>query len=196
MSVLEQVAFANIALASAGTIVAGATGYMDNIKNYDGAAPNASVKIILAILLFRAHRNHQHRPLSQPGSVSKIQSISLCRVVWPVFCHRARACISGWRHSIRVLGERIKNEIHESQVRRFAFARWGIIRLCKPGHQYTRFTANRGACFGHRSACHCPGRGDRHLAPAAENTPTAGTTAAAQLSALPMTFCQCSKAAV
>jgi uncharacterized membrane protein len=50
--VLEQVAFANIALASAGTIVAGATGYMDNLKNYDGAAPNASVKIILAILLF------------------------------------------------------------------------------------------------------------------------------------------------
>ena len=50
--VLEQVAFANIALASAGTIVAGATGYLDNLKNYDGAAPNASVKIILAILLF------------------------------------------------------------------------------------------------------------------------------------------------
>jgi uncharacterized membrane protein len=49
---LEQVAFANIALASAGTIVAGATGYMDNLKNYDGAAPNASVKIVLAILLF------------------------------------------------------------------------------------------------------------------------------------------------
>jgi len=51
-SVLEQVAFANIALASAGTIVAGATGYMDNLKNYDGDAPNASVKIVLAILLF------------------------------------------------------------------------------------------------------------------------------------------------
>jgi uncharacterized membrane protein len=49
---LEQVAFANIALASAGTIVAGATGYMDNLKSYDGAAPNASVKIVLAILLF------------------------------------------------------------------------------------------------------------------------------------------------
>jgi uncharacterized membrane protein len=51
-AVLEQVAFANIALASAGTIVAGATGYLDNLKNYDGAAPNASVKIVLAILLF------------------------------------------------------------------------------------------------------------------------------------------------
>jgi uncharacterized membrane protein len=51
-AMLEQVAFANIALASAGTIVAGATGFMDNLNNYDGAAPNASVKIILAILLF------------------------------------------------------------------------------------------------------------------------------------------------
>jgi uncharacterized membrane protein len=51
-AMLEQVAFANIALASAGTIVAGATGYMDNLNNYDGAAPNASVKIVLAILLF------------------------------------------------------------------------------------------------------------------------------------------------
>jgi uncharacterized membrane protein len=51
-AVLEQVAFANIALASAGTIVAGATGYMDNLNNYDGDAPNASAKIILAILLF------------------------------------------------------------------------------------------------------------------------------------------------
>jgi uncharacterized membrane protein len=49
--VLEQVAFANIALASAGTVVAGATGYMDNLKNYDGAAPNAGAKIILAIIL-------------------------------------------------------------------------------------------------------------------------------------------------
>ncbi len=49
--VLEQVAFANITLASIGTIAAGATGYMDNLKNYDGDAPNASIKIVLAILL-------------------------------------------------------------------------------------------------------------------------------------------------
>ena len=49
---LEIVAFANIALASIGVIAAGATGYMDNIKNYEGAAPNAGAKIILAILLF------------------------------------------------------------------------------------------------------------------------------------------------
>lgn len=49
---LEQTAFANIALASVSTIVAGFTGYMDNIKNYVGDAPNASTKIILAILLF------------------------------------------------------------------------------------------------------------------------------------------------
>jgi uncharacterized membrane protein len=51
-STLEQTAFANLALASVSTIVAGLTGYMDNIKNYVGDAPNASTKIILAILLF------------------------------------------------------------------------------------------------------------------------------------------------
>jgi len=49
---LEQTAFANIALASVSTIVAGFTGYMDNLNNYEGEAPNASAKIILAIVLF------------------------------------------------------------------------------------------------------------------------------------------------
>ena len=49
---LEQTAFANIVLASLGTIAAGITGYLDNIKNYLGDAPNASTKIILAITLF------------------------------------------------------------------------------------------------------------------------------------------------
>lgn len=48
---LEQTAFANIVLAAFGTIAAGITGYMDNLKNYEGAAPNAGVKIILAITL-------------------------------------------------------------------------------------------------------------------------------------------------
>ena len=51
-SSLEQTAFANIVLASISTIVAGITGAMDNIKNYEGAAPNASTKIILASSLF------------------------------------------------------------------------------------------------------------------------------------------------
>jgi uncharacterized membrane protein len=49
---LEQTAFANIALASVSTVIAGITGYLDNLKNYQGEAPNASVKIILAITLF------------------------------------------------------------------------------------------------------------------------------------------------
>jgi uncharacterized membrane protein len=49
---LEQTAFANIVLASLGTIAAGITGYLDNIKNYLGDAPNAGTKIILAITLF------------------------------------------------------------------------------------------------------------------------------------------------
>ena len=50
-AMLEQAAFANIALASVSTLVAAVTGMMDNISNYDGAAPNAGVKIILASLL-------------------------------------------------------------------------------------------------------------------------------------------------
>lgn len=49
---LEQTAFANMALASASTVVAGITGVLDNIKNYEGEAPNASIKITLAIILF------------------------------------------------------------------------------------------------------------------------------------------------
>ena len=48
---LEQTAFANIALASVSTVVAGITGYLDNLKNYVGEAPNASIKIVLAIVL-------------------------------------------------------------------------------------------------------------------------------------------------
>ena len=48
---LEQTAFANIVLASFGTIAAGITGVMDNIKNYVGEAPNANTKIVLAIVL-------------------------------------------------------------------------------------------------------------------------------------------------
>ena len=49
---LEQAAFANMILAAFGTVAAGITGIMDNIKNYEGDAPNASAKIILASLLF------------------------------------------------------------------------------------------------------------------------------------------------
>jgi uncharacterized membrane protein len=48
---LEQAAFANIVLASLGTLAAGLTGMMDNVKNYDGDAPNSMTKIGLATLL-------------------------------------------------------------------------------------------------------------------------------------------------
>jgi uncharacterized membrane protein len=48
---LEQAAFANMVLAVFGTIAAGATGILDNIKNYSGSAPNAPVKIALASTL-------------------------------------------------------------------------------------------------------------------------------------------------
>jgi len=49
---LEQAAFANISLAALSTIVAGITGFIDNIKNYEGDAPNAGAKMILATTLF------------------------------------------------------------------------------------------------------------------------------------------------
>jgi len=49
---LEQAAFANVVLASLGTIAAGITGYLDNLKNYLGEAPNANTKIVLATVLF------------------------------------------------------------------------------------------------------------------------------------------------
>jgi len=49
---LEQAAFANIVLASLGTIAAGITGYLDNVNDYLGDAPNAGTKIILATTLF------------------------------------------------------------------------------------------------------------------------------------------------
>lgn len=49
---LEQAAFANMALAAVSTVFAGVTGYLDNIKNYDGEAPNATAKIVLAVFLF------------------------------------------------------------------------------------------------------------------------------------------------
>ena len=50
-NMLEQAAFANMSLASLSTLVAGFTGYMDNLNNYVGEAPNAGVKIVLAIIL-------------------------------------------------------------------------------------------------------------------------------------------------
>jgi uncharacterized membrane protein len=48
---LEQAAFANIVLATFGTLAAGITGMMDNFNTYDGAAPNAGAKAMLAFLL-------------------------------------------------------------------------------------------------------------------------------------------------
>ena len=48
---LEQIAFANISLATIATMAAGITGIRDNIVNYEGQAPNAGLKIVLASLL-------------------------------------------------------------------------------------------------------------------------------------------------
>ncbi len=50
-TMLEQAAFANITLASVGTLAAGLAGIYDNNLNYDGNARNATTKIILATFL-------------------------------------------------------------------------------------------------------------------------------------------------
>jgi uncharacterized membrane protein len=50
--ILEKVAFANLALAAASTIVAAALGIYDNIVSYDGKAPTHTAKIVLACMLF------------------------------------------------------------------------------------------------------------------------------------------------
>jgi uncharacterized membrane protein len=47
----EQAAFANIALATVATLAAGLTGLYDNRVNYLGDAPNAGLKVTLAIML-------------------------------------------------------------------------------------------------------------------------------------------------
>jgi uncharacterized membrane protein len=49
---LEQVAFANISLASVSTVAAAITGMMDNAAFYEGDAPNSGLKLILATILF------------------------------------------------------------------------------------------------------------------------------------------------
>jgi uncharacterized membrane protein len=50
--ILEQVAFANLALASVSTVVAAITGIYDNATRWNGIAPNHQYKMILGTLLF------------------------------------------------------------------------------------------------------------------------------------------------
>ena len=49
---LEQVAFANLSLAAASTIVATAFGIHDNAVSFEGKAPHHDAKVILALILF------------------------------------------------------------------------------------------------------------------------------------------------
>ncbi len=49
---LEQVAFANISLATISTVAAALTGILDNARFYGGQAPNHIAKIILGSTLF------------------------------------------------------------------------------------------------------------------------------------------------
>jgi uncharacterized membrane protein len=48
---LERAAFYNITLSAISTIIAGLTGYRDNIVRFEGEAPLVNVKIYLAITL-------------------------------------------------------------------------------------------------------------------------------------------------
>jgi uncharacterized membrane protein len=47
----EKIAYANLVLTVIGTLAAGITGLYDNNVNYSGDAPNANLKIILAIVM-------------------------------------------------------------------------------------------------------------------------------------------------
>ena len=49
--IFEKFAFANITLAAVASIFAGASGMYDNQLTYSGDAPNAGLKILLAIIL-------------------------------------------------------------------------------------------------------------------------------------------------
>jgi uncharacterized membrane protein len=50
--VLEQAAFYLIALGGISTIIAGLTGYRDNIVRFEGEAPLVNAKVFLAVTLF------------------------------------------------------------------------------------------------------------------------------------------------
>jgi uncharacterized membrane protein len=50
--VLEQAAFYLIALSGISTIIAGLTGYRDNIVRFEGEAPLVNAKVFLAVTLF------------------------------------------------------------------------------------------------------------------------------------------------
>ena len=50
--ILEQIAFAELALAAVSTIVTGIVGIRDNLVFYGGQAPNHNTKIIVASTLF------------------------------------------------------------------------------------------------------------------------------------------------
>jgi uncharacterized membrane protein len=50
--ILEQVAFANLSLAAVSTIVAAVFGIRDNLVSFEGNAPNHTVKLVLACILF------------------------------------------------------------------------------------------------------------------------------------------------
>jgi len=70
--ILEQVAFADILLAAASTIVAAIFGINDNIVFYNGGAPNHIAKVVLASTLFiitaiTAIARWQNKDLFYPG---------------------------------------------------------------------------------------------------------------------------------
>ena len=99
--VLEQAAFFNISLAAVSTPVAGLTGLRDNMVRFEGAAPNANVKIYLGISLLilttiialsrRRRPSHSRRPLHSPHRHHH-RHRSRSRQQWP----RARLA---WRSS-------------------------------------------------------------------------------------------------
>lgn len=71
----EQAAFANIALATVSTIVAGITGLYDNQINYVGDATNAGLKMTLAIVLFLVTAATTHARWKNPDLFEKSKAL-------------------------------------------------------------------------------------------------------------------------
>jgi len=71
----EQAAFANIALATVSTIVAGITGLYDNQVNYVGDAANAGLKMTLAIVLFLVTAATSYARWKNPNMFDKSKTL-------------------------------------------------------------------------------------------------------------------------
>ncbi len=67
----ERAAFANIALAMLGTIIAALTGIYDGQRNYGGGGPHGRVRVILSSFLFLITHRLTGLPWEKPNLLKK-----------------------------------------------------------------------------------------------------------------------------